>query len=100
MLWPGIPGRARCAEGSNGSEPDQTATAEFQRTSKATFSIFARHTATGEDDFLQLSVRRDLDDCGTIVNGTLRCLPGVTSIRSDLSFKEMKASRKLPVRKR
>ncbi|WP_244995838.1 hypothetical protein [Pseudooceanicola nitratireducens] len=64
-----------------------------------TFSIFARHNTIGEDDFLQLSVRRDLDDCGAIIYGTLRCLPGVTSIRSGPSLKEMKASRKLPVRK-
>jgi DNA-binding Lrp family transcriptional regulator len=33
---------------SNCSEPDQTATAEFQRTSKATFKIFACLDTIGE----------------------------------------------------
>ncbi|WP_286196690.1 Lrp/AsnC ligand binding domain-containing protein [Tropicibacter sp. R15_0] len=54
--------------------------------------------ATGEDDFLLIVVARDLDDYSAFVDTTLRRLPGVTSIRWNLSLKEMKASSKLPVR--
>ena len=80
------------------SEHDLTATAEFQRIIDATPNILACHNTTGADDFLLIVVARDLDDYSTFVDSTLRRLPGVTSIRSNLSLKEMKASSKLPVR--
>lgn len=79
------------------SEHDQAATAEFQRIVETTPSILACHNTTGADDFLLIVVARDLDDYSSFVDGTLRRLPGVTSIRSNLSLKEMKASSKLPV---
>ncbi|WP_040545705.1 Lrp/AsnC family transcriptional regulator [Salipiger bermudensis] len=79
------------------SEHDQTATAEFQRLVETTPNILACHNTTGADDFLLIVVARDLDDYSGFVDGTLRRLPGVTSIRSNLSLKEMKASSKLPV---
>ncbi len=80
------------------SEHDQAATAEFQRIIEATPNILACHNTTGADDFLLVVVARDLDDYSAFVDSTLRRLPGVTSIRSNLSLKEMKASSKLPVR--
>mgnify|MGYP000079154038 FL=1 len=80
------------------SEHDQASTAEFQRIIEVTPNILACHNTTGEDDFLLIVVARDLDDYSTFVDSTLRRLPGVTSIRSNLSLKEMKASSKLPVR--
>ncbi len=79
------------------SEHDQASTAEFQRIIEATPSILACHNTTGEDDFLLIVVARDLDDYSSFVESTLRRLPGVTSIRSNLSLKEMKSSSKLPV---
>ncbi|GGG65464.1 AsnC family transcriptional regulator [Salipiger pallidus] len=79
------------------SEHDQAATAEFQRIVEATPNILACHNTTGADDFLLIVVARDLDDYSAFVDSTLRQLPGVTSIRSNLSLKEMKASSKLPV---
>ena len=79
------------------SEHDQAATAEFQRIVENTPNILACHNTTGADDFLLIVVARDLDDYSTFVDSTLRRLPGVTSIRSNLSLKEMKASSKLPV---
>ncbi|WP_282182607.1 hypothetical protein [Aliiroseovarius marinus] len=39
----------------------------------------------------------DLDDYSVFVDSTLRRLPGVTSIRSNLSLRKMKSSNKLPV---
>ncbi len=80
------------------SEHDQVATAEFQRIVEITPNILACHNTTGADDFLLIVVARDLDDYSAFVDSTLRRLPGVTSIRSNLSLKEMKASSKLPVR--
>lgn len=80
------------------SEHDQAATAEFQRIVEVTPNILACHNTTGEDDFLLIVVARDLDDYSAFVDSTLRRLPGVTRIRSNLSLKEMKASSKLPVR--
>ncbi|MEP2783906.1 MAG: Lrp/AsnC family transcriptional regulator [Pseudoruegeria sp.] len=80
------------------SEHDQTTMAEFQRIVETTPQILACHNTTGEDDFLLIVVARDLDDYSAFVDKTLRRIPGVSSIRSNLSLKEMKASSKLPVR--
>lgn len=80
------------------SEHDQAATAEFQRIIEVTPNILACHNTTGADDFLLIVVARDLDDYSAFVDSTLRRLPGVTSIRSNLSLKEMKASNKLPLK--
>lgn len=79
------------------SEHDQAATAEFQRIVETTPNILSCHNTTGADDFLLIVVARDLDDYSNFVDSTLRRLPGVTSIRSNLSLKEMKDSSKLPV---
>jgi DNA-binding Lrp family transcriptional regulator len=79
------------------SKHDQAATAEFQRIVETTPNILACHNTTGADDFLLIVVARDLDDYSSFVDSTLRRLPGVTSIRSNLSLKEMKASSKLPI---
>lgn len=79
------------------SEHNQATTAAFQRIVEATPNILACHNTTGADDFLLVVVARDLDDYSTFVDTTLRRLPGVTSIRSNLSLKELKASSKLPV---
>lgn len=80
------------------SEHDRVATAEFQRIVETTPNILSCHNTTGADDFLLIVVARDLDDYSAFVDSTLRRLPGVTSIRSNLSLKEMKRSSKLPVR--
>lgn len=79
------------------SEHDQVATAEFQRLVQTTPNILACHNTTGADDFLLIVVAKDLDDYSVFVDSTLRRLPGVTSIRSNLSLKEVKASSRLPV---
>lgn len=79
------------------SEHDQASTAEFKRIIETTPNILACHNTTGQDDFLLIVVARDLDDYSAFVDSTLRRLPGVTSIRSNLSLKEMKSSNRLPV---
>ncbi|TXT35849.1 MAG: AsnC family transcriptional regulator, partial [Comamonadaceae bacterium] len=52
---------------------------------------------TGEADFLLQVVAKDLDDYSRFVDKVLRKLPGVSSIRSNLSLRELKASNRLPV---
>lgn len=79
------------------SEHDQAATANFHRIVNDTPNILACHNTTGADDFLLIVVARDLDDYSDFVENTLRRLPGVTSIRSNISLKEVKSSSKLPV---
>lgn len=79
------------------SEHDPAAMAEFQRIVEATPNILACHNTTGADDFLLIVVARDLDDYSAFVDKTLRRLPGVTGIRSNISLKEMKSSSKLPI---
>jgi DNA-binding Lrp family transcriptional regulator len=79
------------------SEHDPAAMAEFQRIIAASPNILACHNTTGADDFLLIAVARDLDDYSAFVESTLRLLPGVTGIRSNLSLREMKSSSTLPV---
>ena len=79
------------------SQHDQVATAEFQRIVNVTPNILSCHNTTGEDDFLLIVVAQDLDDYSGFVDSTLRRIPGVTNIRSNLSLREMKSSNKLPV---
>lgn len=55
------------------------------------------HNTTGEADFLLQVVAKGLDDYSHFVETVLRQLPGVSSIRSNLSLREMKATSHLPV---
>lgn len=59
--------------------------------------ILSCHNITGEADYLLQIVARNLEDYGEFVARVLRQLPGVTSIRSSLAMREVKASGKLPV---
>ncbi|WP_462176161.1 Lrp/AsnC ligand binding domain-containing protein [Pseudoalteromonas gelatinilytica] len=52
---------------------------------------------TGEADFLLQVVAKNLDDYSQFIDNTLRKLPGVTAIRSNLSLRELKASSRLPI---
>ena len=79
------------------SQHDVKSTQEFERIINTTPNILACHNTTGADDFLLIVVARDLDDYSAFVDSTLRRLPGVTSIRSNLSLNEMKSSNRLPV---
>ena len=47
---------------------------------------------TGEVNYLLVVVARDLDHYSRFVEKVLRHLPGVTSIRSHLSLRELKSS--------
>ncbi|SFN88790.1 transcriptional regulator, AsnC family [Cohaesibacter marisflavi] len=79
------------------SDHSQDATREFQRIIEDSPNILSCHNTTGDDDFLLVIVARDLDDYSAFVDSVLRKLPGVASIRSNLSLREMKASSRLPI---
>jgi DNA-binding Lrp family transcriptional regulator len=72
-------------------------TAEFEKIIQACPNVLTCHNTTGEADFLLQVVARDLDDYSRFVDKVLRKLPGVSSIRSNLSLRELKASNRLPV---
>lgn len=55
------------------------------------------HNTTGEADFLLQVVARDLDSYSRFIDKVLRRLPGVASIRSNLSLREMKTTNQFPV---
>ncbi len=59
--------------------------------------VLSCHNTSGEADFLLQVVARDLDDYSRFVDTVLRKLPGVVSIRSNISLREMKSTNSLPI---
>ncbi len=80
------------------SEHDEETTAAFQKAIEASPHVMSCHNTTGDADFLLQVVARDLDDYSRFVEKVIRRLPGVTSIKSSLSLRELKSSNRLPVR--
>jgi len=73
------------------------ATARFETAVLDIPEVLACHNVTGEADYFLEVVAEDLDAYGRFVTEVLRKLPGVTSIRSSLSLREIKASTRLPL---
>ncbi len=59
--------------------------------------ILSCHNVTGEADYFLQIVADDLDAYEKFLRTVLRKLPGVTSIRSSLSLREVKNSTRLPL---
>ncbi|MFZ6653751.1 Lrp/AsnC family transcriptional regulator [Undibacterium sp. TJN19] len=59
--------------------------------------VLSCHKITGKADYLLQVVAEDLDRYGEFVEHILRRLPGVTSIHSSLTLREIKSSSRLPV---
>jgi DNA-binding Lrp family transcriptional regulator len=59
--------------------------------------ILSCHNVSGSADYVLQVVARDLDDYGTFMRDELRSLPGVTSVESSLSLREVKANGRLPL---
>ena len=72
-------------------------TAELVRTISESPYVLACHNTTGEADFLLQVVAQDLDDYSLFVETVLRNLPGIKSVTSNLSLKELKLTGRLPV---
>lgn len=79
------------------TQHSEEATAAFEKIIQACPNVLACHNTTGEADFLLQVVARDLDDYSRFVDTVLRRLAFVSSIRSNLSLRELKASNHLPV---
>lgn len=78
------------------TQHSEEATETFERIIQASSRVLSCHNTTGEADFLLQVIARDLDDYSHFVEKVLRQLPGVSSIRSNISLREMKATKHLP----
>jgi len=76
---------------------DRSLADRFEREVCAIERILSCHNVSGTADYILQIVARDLDDYGTFIRDQLRCLPGVTSVESSISLREVKADRGLPV---
>ena len=79
------------------AEHTEAATEEFQKIIQSSPNVLSCHNTTGEADFLLQVVAKDLDDYSRFVESVLRRLPGVSSIRSNISLRELKSSNRLPI---
>lgn len=70
---------------------------QFEQRVAAMPEVLSCHNVTGESDYLLQVVAADLDTYGVFVRDTLRRLPGVSAIRSNLSLREIKSSHALPL---
>lgn len=70
---------------------------EFEREIQAIPRIVTCHNVSGSADYLIHVVARDLEDYGAFVRDVLRALPGVTSVESVLSLREVKRDAGLPL---
>ncbi|WP_233867865.1 Lrp/AsnC family transcriptional regulator [Paraburkholderia adhaesiva] len=76
---------------------DRALADRFDREVRAIERIVSCHNVSGSADYILQIVARDLDDYGTFVLDKLRSLPGVTSVESSLSLREVKADGGLPL---
>ncbi|WP_431479725.1 Lrp/AsnC family transcriptional regulator [Pseudomonas simiae] len=79
------------------SDHSEEATEKFEKIIASAPQVLSCHNTTGEADFLLQVVARDLDSYSRFVEKVLRNLPGVLSIRSNLSLREMKTIHRFPV---
>ena len=79
------------------TEHTEAVTEDFQKIIQSSPNVLSCHNTTGEADYLLLVVAKDLDDYSGFVESVLRRLPGVTSIRSSISLRELKSSNRLPI---
>lgn len=70
---------------------------QFEKLVASMPEILSCHNVTGDCDYMLQIVASDLDAYGAFVRDQLRKLPGVTSIRSNLSLREVKSSSALPI---
>ncbi|MCC8394578.1 Lrp/AsnC family transcriptional regulator [Paraburkholderia sp. MMS20-SJTR3] len=76
---------------------DRATATRFEREVQAIPRILSCHNVSGSADYILQIVARDLDDYGTFMRDELRGLPGVTSVESALSLREVKAFGGLPL---
>jgi Lrp/AsnC family transcriptional regulator, leucine-responsive regulatory protein len=69
----------------------------FEREIQAIPRIVSCHNVSGSADYLLQVVARDMDDYGIFMREVLRALPGVTSVESMFSMREVKRDTGLPL---
>jgi DNA-binding Lrp family transcriptional regulator len=79
------------------TEHDETTTRAFVEIIQQSDNVLSCHKTTGDADFLLQVVAKYLDDYSRFVEQTLRRLPSVSAIRSNLSLREIKSSSRLPL---
>jgi len=70
---------------------------QFEKLVAGMPEILSCHNVTGDCDYMLQIVANDLDAYGMFIRDQLRKLPGVASIRSNLSLREVKSSTILPL---
>jgi DNA-binding Lrp family transcriptional regulator len=79
------------------TQHSEEVTAEFERIIQGCPNVLTCHNTSGEADFLLQVVASDLDDYSRFIDKVLRKIPSVSSIRSNISLRELKATNRLPV---
>lgn len=69
----------------------------FEREIQAIPRVVSCHNVSGSADYLLQVVARDMDDYGVFMRDVLRTLPGVTSVESMFSMREVKRDVGLPL---
>jgi len=69
----------------------------FEEAIQSIPEVLSCHHVTGEADYFLQIVAEDLDAYGRLLSKELRKLPGVTSIKSSFSLRELKNSTDLPL---
>lgn len=69
----------------------------FEREVASIPEILSCHNVTGDYDYALQIVAEDLDAYGAFIRDRLRKLPGVASIHSNLSLREVKSTLSLPI---
>ncbi len=72
----------------------------FEEAIQAIPEVLCCHNVTGEADYFLQVVAQDLEAYEQLLSQKLRKLPGVTSIKSSFSLREVKYSTNLPLEKK
>ncbi|MEO6920369.1 MAG: Lrp/AsnC family transcriptional regulator [Collimonas sp.] len=76
---------------------DRVLSDRFEREILAIERIVSCHNISGTADYLLQIAVRDLDEYGTFMRDVIRTLPGVTSVESMLSLRDIKTDRGFPL---
>jgi len=76
---------------------DRSMSDRFEREIQGISRIISCHNISGSADYLLQVAARDLDEYGLFMRDVLRALPGVTSIESMLSLREIKRDTGYPL---
>jgi Lrp/AsnC family leucine-responsive transcriptional regulator len=71
--------------------------AEFERSIQEIPEVLTCHNISGESDYLLQVVSESLESYEKLLRNVIRRLPGVTSVKTSFSLKEIKASTLLPI---